>query len=544
MTGILKKPSPTIKNGSGSAEHADQGEHKEIDILFDRFLEYKSITKGLISYYEGVAKLETHAAVELEKIGGHLPVPLREGNQFLPEGGWQSILYDTREQTQAMVDHHNTFAHSITHTVVHGLNRVKNDIKNFINDLEEEPRKLANEVGKHRGESTRLISQLALGIAHSKSNPHAMTSKDDPVLLHRQVEAQLKEQLNFENSLTRIIIEYQKKAAELEKRVNIDIQSTVKEFECARFLAQEAINKEWQKIHARIAALDPEIEWNEFAKRSGHLIPEDVNMRDPSKITFPGQHDETTRAIKVGLLERKKRYTKNYKEGYYVLTPSGFLHEHRSSDPVKHGEPEMSIFLPNCTLGPVAPEGAKSFKWHVEGKKNSSGGNNMSSIKKIRHSLRIGRKDVAFSFKARTHAEMMHWWELMQHPAKASYIAATVQSSLAPGAAVTAVADVGLDKSPPVSEGPPTVTRRVEEMSDEEAGGSSEEEEPSSPFQLSTAPTTPAILHDTPASPNGGTSESLPVYKGGDHPAAAMADLKEKLELPSHRDTSEPSTSH
>jgi hypothetical protein len=58
----------------------------------------------------------------------------------------------------------------------------------------------------HRGKSTRLLSQLAQGIAHSKSNPHALAAKDDPVLIHRQVEAQLKDQINFENSLTRMII--------------------------------------------------------------------------------------------------------------------------------------------------------------------------------------------------------------------------------------------------------------------------------------------------------------------------------------------------
>jgi hypothetical protein len=58
-----------------------------------------------------------------------MPVPLREGDQFLPEGGWQSILYNTREQTRAMADLHTTFAHSITHSVLHTLNHVKNDIK-------------------------------------------------------------------------------------------------------------------------------------------------------------------------------------------------------------------------------------------------------------------------------------------------------------------------------------------------------------------------------------------------------------------------------
>lgn len=541
----LKKPSPILR-GSPSDDLIDHSERKEIDILINRFNEYKSITRGLTSYYEDLAKLETHAATELQKIGGHLPVPLHEGNQFLPEGGWQSILYDTREQTRAMADHHTAFAHSITHSVLHTLNHVKVDIKNFLTDLEGEPSSLANQVGKHRDESTHLISHLAQGIAHSKSNPHALTAKDDPVLVHRQVEVQLKDQLNFENSLTRIMIEYQKKAFEVEKRINIDIQTAVKEFESARTKAEEATNKEWKTIHNLITQLEPDLEWNEFAQRSGHLIPEDIAMRDPTKIVFPGQNDETTKPVKIGFLERKKRFTKNYKEGYYVLTPSGYLHEHKSSDPTKHGEPEMSIFLPNCILGPTAPVGAKSFKWHVEGKRNTSGGHHVGSLRKVRNSLHIGRKEIAFSFKARTHAEMMQWWELMQHPAKASYKAATLRSSLAPGAAVTAVQEIGLDKSPAhVETTPPTITRKpTAVLSDEESGGSSDEEEsPDTPAELSTAPTTPAVFHASPTSPDLGISEGLPVYKRGDHHAAALADLKEKPELPSSTNNHDSGTS-
>ncbi|KAI9619111.1 hypothetical protein KEM48_006390 [Puccinia striiformis f. sp. tritici PST-130] len=481
MSAILKKPTPTIKKGSGSAEHTDQTEHKEVDILFDRFLEYKSITKGLISYYEDLARLETHTANEMGNIGGHLPVPLREGNQFLPEGGWQSILYDTREQTRAMADYHNTFAHAINHNVLHKLNHVKNDIKLFITDLEMNP-------------DNWLLRWEPI---------------DDPVLIHRQVEAQLKAQLNFENSLTRMIIEYQKKAAELEKRVNVDIQTAVKEFETARITAQEATNKHWQSIHAGITQLDPELEWNEYAERSGHLISESVTMREVSKIAFPGQNDDTTKAIKAGFLERKKRcefkfVDQSYPEhqtlqrGYYVLTPSGYLHEHKSSDPIKDGEPEMSIFMPNCTIGAPAARGSKTFKWHVEGHKNSSGGVQLQSSHVFRDDSMVG---------------------ITPAPAKGSFTQATVRSSLPPGEAVTAGLDYTIGR-------PSDVTRRAAESSDGEWCSSEEEDTVLSPEALSTAPTTPSHLHHERA-----PSEGLPVYKGGDHTEAPLSTLKEKPEF-------------
>lgn len=101
--------------------------------------------------------------------------------------------------------------------------------------------------------------------------------------------------------------EYQKKAFEVEKRINTDIQDAVKEFEAARIKSQGGSNQHWQAIHTRITQLGPELEWNEYANRSGHLIPESITMRDAAKIAFPGQNDETTKPVKVGFLERKKR---------------------------------------------------------------------------------------------------------------------------------------------------------------------------------------------------------------------------------------------
>lgn len=499
---MTKKHTSTIKHGSGSAQHADQPEHKEIDILVDRFLEYKSITKGFIAYFEDLAKLETTTAVELQKVGGHLPVPLREGNQFLAEGagGWQTLLLNTRERTRAISDYHTALAHSINKSTLHDLNKIKTDIKELISELGANPTSLATDVGKSRAESTQMISHLSQAIAQSKTNAMALVAHDDPVLLHRQVEAQVKAQINLENSLTRAIIEYQKKALELEKRINIDIQAVVKDFETARLNAQKSISGEWQNIHTGITGLNPELEWTEFAQRSAHLIPEVTPMRDLEKISFPGHNEEITTPINVGLLERKKRFTRHYKESYYVLTPSGYLHEFKTSDPTKHDEPEMSIFLPNCTLGaPAAPE-AKTFKWHIEGARSTSGGHNTGSLNKMKKSLRIGSKEVAFSFKSRTHAEMMHWWELIQKVAQHTMILT--------------------DKAP--DNGPQTVTHRGGSGSnhDEEAGGSSEEEEsPFSPDDQSTGPITPHVIpasHPAVVTPTKHAHESLPEYKG-DH---------------------------
>jgi hypothetical protein len=102
------------------------------------------------------------------------------------------------------------------------------------------------------------------------------------------------------------------------------------------------------------------------------------------------------------MLERKKRFTRAYREYYFVLTPAGYLHEYSTSDPYVRSTPQFSLFLPACTLGPPSSATSKSHKFHIEGKKDASGMQRSGSC--------LGRSAHAYTFRARSHDEMMEWW--------------------------------------------------------------------------------------------------------------------------------------
>jgi hypothetical protein len=111
------------------------------------------------------------------------------------------------------------------------------------------------------------------------------------------------------------------------------------------------------------------------------------------------------------MLERKKRFTRTWRESYFVLTPAGFLHEYTSSDPSAGGgtNPTWSLFLPACTLG---PPGNKNNKFHIEGKKD--GGGSTKTGLSLRASLHLKKSGEgsghAWSFRARSREDMMEWW--------------------------------------------------------------------------------------------------------------------------------------
>lgn len=295
------------------------------------------------------------------------------------------------------------------------------------------------------------------------------------------------------------------------------------------------------------------------------MLDPNTPFRSTDAITFPGHQHASTIPIKEGILERKKRWTKTYKEATYVLSASGYLHERRATDDANAAKPQFSLFLPECSLGTPAGPNDKSHKFHVEGNKAIK-----SSFEgKMKTSLRFGGKEIAYSFRARTHSEMLGWWTEMDKLSRDTKSSGSVSTAGAKSNSIAlAVANIGYAApEPDVAETPvePTPKEHVDivtpttatsttlpaaipvehetieareaeeedegEYSDDESGGSSAEEE-----ELArTAPSTPAPYASTssPLDAAGqshaeAAAETLPTYTGDGTTEAEKAGLVEK----------------
>lgn len=143
-------------------------------------------------------------------------------------------------------------------------------------------------------------------------------------------------------------------------------------------------------------------EWTGFVERNGAIL---VDPNSPDRtidgMSFPNQNHHATRAVIEGTLERKSRNKlsmSGYSTGYYVVTPSKYLHEFKDSDNLrKDPTPEISIYLPDAVIGSTSGE-----KFNVKGKDVSKG---------------IGSKlsgSSEFQFKAHTAADANKWYEAIR----------------------------------------------------------------------------------------------------------------------------------
>jgi len=214
----------------------------------------------------------------------------------------------------------------------------------------------------------------------------------------------LQKQVHEENLLQKSIVIMQQNSAHFEEGIVRAIQSAWQTFDEWQSRASAAIQDTYRTLSTHLGALAPDKEWISHAARSDHLLDPETPLRNPETIIYPNKDDPAVSPVHTGLLERKKRFTRTYREAYYVLTPAGFLHEFATSDPAAPGgqSPTFSLFLPACTLGPPSPQGSRSHKFHIEGRKDGTGATKTGSFR-----LNSG---IAWSFRSRSREDMMEWW--------------------------------------------------------------------------------------------------------------------------------------
>lgn len=290
----------------------------------------------------------------------------------------------------------------------------------------------------------------------------SVTHKTDPYVANQLVYKQLVKQVHTENALQKSLLLTQSSSALFEASLIQAIQSAWSTFEEWRSRMDGTIQDTWKILERSMASLAPDREWIAFAAREDHLVDPETPLRDPMNIQYPSKDDPSVLPVHIGLLERKKRYTRTYKEGYYVLTPAGFLHEYATSDPTQADKPIFSLFLPMCTLGPPSSPKVASHKFHIEGRKDGTGSTKTGGLRGFASTLTgKGGSGPAWTFRGRSHDDMMEWWNDIRMLC-ARYLVASEQLERS-GPVAAAVRAVGY-------------ASEEEEDSEEEAGSSIEEE--------------------------------------------------------------------
>ncbi|BGP16095.1 hypothetical protein JCM10213v2_004089 [Rhodosporidiobolus nylandii] len=362
-------------------------------VLVARLHELKRLTKSLGSHFSSLAaahKSYGQSLASLAESEQGLRKEWLQGSLFLPagEGGWADFCGQARDGTAKEAQRHLELARLAEEQVIDPLRRIGIGIKSFIADLEKHINPLADEVVKERNASVNALTHLATSVVSYSSEPLAIPATEDPVIVRSTAEMQMRRQIVKENELLRIVLLWQDRAKEVEAEVLEKCRA------CWKWWAEEngkvllETRQELVKLTQRCEAIAPNAEWAYFNSLN-HLIPASTPARSLDLIDYPRRRDPSTNPVKEGLLERKKRFQKAWKEG--------------------------SLFLPSCTVHPLSAPSTKKggqekpAQFVVEGRK--SGGTLVGS-------LGMKAREVSRTFRARSLPTAQAWWSALE---KASF---------------------------------------------------------------------------------------------------------------------------
>jgi hypothetical protein len=392
---------PTRSSTADTDEAIPGEDASETTKLFgERLQAWKHACAYLEDYVTATEKMHTHTSKEYEKVLKTVNSPLKEGHHFHQQNGGIAGMFDNiRSNTQGLANSHSETAKTLKGSVLPTFDRLHSEIKNKQKELDKGAGKASKAVDKARNTSQKHIELLGTSASTFDSRGGNVKATEDPYIVQRGVYHRLNKQVIEENNNRDDMLSIQNNFAQFEAHMILTLQQGVEQFNQVVGNQAEQTRNMYGDITSTTQRITPTFEWEGFIQRNNSvLIDPNSPKRNVENITFANQDHASTRPLIAGSLERKGKMLKRYDTGYYVVTPSRYLHEFKSDDDfAKDPTPENSLYLPDCLVGAV-----DGVKFNVKGKDASKGA--MSKVS-MSHE---------FQFKAHTPHDAQKWHDVIQ----------------------------------------------------------------------------------------------------------------------------------
>ncbi|KAK1051329.1 hypothetical protein LTR74_016837 [Friedmanniomyces endolithicus] len=364
----------------------DEDASEATKLFNERLSAWRHACGYLVDYISATEKMQQSQGKEYEKVLKTVSHPLKEGHHFDQSlGGVAGIHYDT--------------AKTLKGSVLPIFERLHTELKHKAKELTKGAGKGAKTVDKSRQVSQKHIELLGQHTAAYDSTGGHLKAAEDPYILQRQVYHRLSRQVLEENNTRDDVLAVQNSFAHFEAHVVQTFQNGMAQFNQVVTNQAEQTRSMYGDMIGTTQRMPVDFEWNGFVKRNSNvLIDPSAPKRAVENIAFPNQDHRSTQPLIAGSLERRGKMLKRYDTGFYVVTPSKYLHEFKTDDDfAKDPSPENSLYLPDSLIGAV-----DGVNFAVKGKDASKG--SIGSKLSMAHE---------FQFKAHTPQDAQRWHDII-----------------------------------------------------------------------------------------------------------------------------------
>lgn len=341
-------------------EHVDS-----TPILISRLDQWRHSVHVVQQYIQGYYQIHAGITANLEKTLksiGDVPTFGGAAPQESPSTSQLSTVFrDLQTEVNGLLQRSSATANGIKTSVLPSLDDVSSEIDKHYKTLRTQGTKGIKEVEKCREHTQKLVESL--GQVTSSYGSRALSYHEDPLILHRKVESAVAEQVARENTQAEAALNVQKSFASLETHVVQTIRHALANLASLN----EGFDKSEYEMNTKITTMFAEInmsnEWELFNKTNQeNLVPSSNYQRDPSMVTFMNKTHPSTKPVLQGVLNRKGTVLKSYNQGYYIISPAGYLYQFKNAEPTQDSTPDLSLFLPGCQVSKSSKAGDYVFK--------------------------------------------------------------------------------------------------------------------------------------------------------------------------------------
>ncbi|KAK9454185.1 hypothetical protein V1511DRAFT_502979 [Dipodascopsis uninucleata] len=413
-------------------------------VLLQRVESWRQVTTLVKNYCEAHQVMYSNMARDYERIAKTvMDVPKFDAVEQPGEHaqtdedyiGVSGAFLTLRAKSEAMINAANEAEKSLKLSAIPHVERLSHDIKEHYKELKTKGFKGSKDVMAARQQSQKQIELLgqytsSFGMINFKSDP-----TKDPYVIHRQAMNKIDDQILKENIRADSLIALQKNLRTFEAHIIGGIQQTFNLLDQTQTAFWDVERECYSSVMTAFGAITTEAEWKNFLDLNKELlIDENAPKRSIDRIYFPNMDHESTLPLIEGVIQRKSTRTlsKQYNSGYYVVTPSKYLHQFASMDYVQSPDPEFSLYLPDCLLGPAYSQESGKFKFKITGK----------------DSLKTLTTKHTFEFKTSSYNDLQKWWGVINEAVNAGVGAPVLSPRGTMDSATAAAAAVAVSGAP------------------------------------------------------------------------------------------------
>ncbi|KAJ3021398.1 hypothetical protein HKX48_008628 [Thoreauomyces humboldtii] len=359
------------------------------EIFLTRLGGWSQLVRRLIFQFEMILDHQKRLAEAYARCAREFATPITDakGDPVFSRAETCQVLFSNIQAQHARTSDENTDASAMLENhVLPTLRSMLTDLRRKSQDADREWTSLDKELARDKDIYVKLAAQLQSALAkHNGESYDGQDGKDtsgsvikDPWAANLNLKRHIATCVYKQDHYRAVLLAQQDHFATFESTIVQTLRVTLSSFFDWQKKDLDVSQDSFKKLKSTLHTIDVKKDWEAFRTRNlDRFVERDCPLLSEPQIAYQGREDPLIAANKEGLLYRRDTgikfgFRKSWKETLVVVTTANYLHalppqalsqpanlssssltEEKQEEVASRTEPELSLYLPDCVIGPL-----------------------------------------------------------------------------------------------------------------------------------------------------------------------------------------------